>query len=106
MHRFLTFPILLPILLGIGLLCLQPRSRRVRSSYIMAAVLVPVSVAAAVFVMPGVIAELSWISVYEFTLLPLWVLLPVILILSVAVPLACLNRVTRGTLQERLRTAE
>lgn len=40
MHRFLTFPILLPILLGIGLLCLQPRSRRVRSSYIMAAVLV------------------------------------------------------------------
>ena len=73
---------------------------------IMAAVLVPVSVAAAVIVMPGVIAELSWISVYEFTLLPLWVLLPVILILSVAVPLACLNRVTRGTLQERLRTAE
>ena len=56
---------------------------------IMAAVLVPVSVAAAVIVMPGVIAELSWISVYEFTLLPLWVLLPVILILSVAVPLAC-----------------
>ena len=40
MHRFLTFPILLPILLGIGLLCLQPKSRRVRSSYIMAAVLV------------------------------------------------------------------
>ena len=40
MHRFLTFPILLPILLGIGLLCLQPKSHRVRSSYIMAAVLV------------------------------------------------------------------
>ena len=37
MSRFLTFPILLPMLLGVGLLVLQPKSRRVRSRYVMAA---------------------------------------------------------------------
>ena len=64
---------------------------------IMAAVLVPVSVGGGSFCHAGGHRPSSpWISVYEFTLLPLWVLLPVILILSVAVPLACLNRVTRG----------
>ena len=37
MRQFLTLPILLPIVLGIALLILQPKSRRVRSIYIMAA---------------------------------------------------------------------
>ena len=40
MNRFLTLPILLPMLLGIGLLILQPKSRKVRSRYVMASSLV------------------------------------------------------------------
>ena len=39
MDRLLTVPILLPILLGIVLLILQPKSRRVRDRYVMAAAL-------------------------------------------------------------------
>lgn len=39
MHRFLTVPILVPVLLGIGLLILQPKDRRVRNTYIMITVL-------------------------------------------------------------------
>ena len=35
MHRFLTLPILVPILLGIALLVWQPQNRRVRSGYIL-----------------------------------------------------------------------
>ena len=36
MSRFLTLPILLPMLLGVGLLVLQPKSRKVRNRYVMA----------------------------------------------------------------------
>ena len=39
MYRLLTFPILAPILLGLGLLIWHPVNRRVRSIYIMAACL-------------------------------------------------------------------
>ncbi len=39
MHRLLTFPILLPFLLGIVLLIAQPKSRRGRNAFVMAAVL-------------------------------------------------------------------
>ena len=40
MNRFLTLPILLPVVLGIGLLILQPKSRKVRDRYVMASSLV------------------------------------------------------------------
>ena len=40
MNRLLTLPILVPVILGIGMLVLQPKSRKVRSGYIMAASLV------------------------------------------------------------------
>ena len=36
MNRFLTLPILLPVVLGIGLLILQPKTRRTRDRYVMA----------------------------------------------------------------------
>jgi multicomponent Na+:H+ antiporter subunit D len=38
-HRFLTLPILVPMLLGIGLLVIQPKDRKVRNTYIMATVI-------------------------------------------------------------------
>ena len=40
MHRFLTLPILVPILLGVVLLVVQPKNRRVRSVYVTGATLV------------------------------------------------------------------
>ena len=36
MSRFLTLPVLLPMLLGVGMLVLQPKSRKVRNRYVMA----------------------------------------------------------------------
>lgn len=39
MHRFLTLPILVPVLLGICLLILQPKDRKVRNTYIMSTTL-------------------------------------------------------------------
>lgn len=73
---------------------------------LMGVVLVPVTVAFALIVMPGVIENLSWVSVYTFNLAPLWIALPVILLLAVFVPLSCLHFVTKGSIQERLRTVE
>ena len=40
MHRFLTLPILVPMLLGLVLLVAQPKDRRVRSIYVTASALV------------------------------------------------------------------
>ena len=40
MSRFLTLPILLPILLGLGLLVLQPKGRKTRGRYVMVSSLV------------------------------------------------------------------
>lgn len=37
MHRFLSVPILVPLLCGLALLVLQPKSRKMRNSYVMAA---------------------------------------------------------------------
>ena len=51
MYRFLTLPILLPILLGIGLLVLQPGSRRFRSGYVMAASLATTALSLACIVL-------------------------------------------------------
>ena len=39
MHRFLTLPILVPMLLGLVLLVAQPKDRRVRSIYVTASAL-------------------------------------------------------------------
>ncbi len=73
---------------------------------LMAAVLIPVTVLFARLVMPGVIAGLSWISVYTFSLKPLWIILGVVLVTAVAAPLICLHFLTRGTIQERLGAVE
>ncbi|MCI2057478.1 MAG: proton-conducting membrane transporter [Oscillibacter sp.] len=50
MHQFLTVPILFPFLAGLGLLIMQPQSRRIRNTYLMTAVLLTT-----VFAMAGVI---------------------------------------------------
>ncbi len=75
-------------------------------SILMALVLIPADVLFARIVMPGVIRDFSWASVYHFTLLPLWIALPVMILLAMAVPLLCLHAVTKGTIQERLRMME
>ena len=51
MRQFLTLPILVPIVLGIALLILQPKSRRVRSIYIMAASLATTALSLACIVL-------------------------------------------------------
>ena len=76
------------------------------SALIMAAVLVPATIAFAALMMPGVIAGLSWVAVYTFDVTPLWITLPVIAALALLTPLACLRFVTRGTIRQRLGTAE
>lgn len=40
MHRFLTLPILVPIMLGVALLVSQPKDRRIRSVYVTVSALV------------------------------------------------------------------
>ena len=72
----------------------------------MAAVLIPATLTFALWVMPGVIAETSWVAVYTFDVLPLWVILPVVAVLALDTPLLCLGFVTKGTIQERLGTVE
>ena len=76
------------------------------SALAMAAVLVPVTLAFAALVMPGVIADLSWVSFYIFDVTPLWVILPVITALALLTPLACLRSLTKGTIQQRLGAVE
>lgn len=73
---------------------------------LLALVLIPATVLFALTVMPGVIADFSWVSAYQFTLAPLWIALPVILVLAVLVPVICLRFLTRGTIRERLQIAE
>ena len=48
---------------------------------VMAVVLVPATLAFALLVMPGVIAELSWVAVYTFTVAPLWIALAALAVL-------------------------
>lgn len=69
-------------------------------------VLIPATVLFALTVMPSVIADFSWVSAYQFTLAPLWIALPMILVLAVLVPVICLRLLTRGTIRERLQIAE
>lgn len=73
---------------------------------LMAAVLLPVTLAFALGFMPDVIANLSWAAVYTFDVTPLWVVLTVIVALALITPLACLHFITRGTIQERLGAVE
>ena len=51
MGQFLTLPILVPVVLGIALLIFQPRSRKVRSGYIMAASLMTTALSLACIVL-------------------------------------------------------
>ena len=59
------------------------------------------------FVMPSVIEGIgSWCMVYTFSVTPLALTLAGVLVLSAAVPLGCLHFISRGSITERLRTAE
>ena len=73
---------------------------------LMAAVLLPAALAFALWFMPGVIADLSWVAVYTFDVTPLWIILPVIVALALLTPLLCLYWITKGTIQERLGAVE
>lgn len=69
--------------------------------------LVPAVIFFAAAVMPAVVASMeSWCIAYRFSVLPLWVLLPVILLLAIATPAVCLRFITKGSLTERMRRAE
>lgn len=58
-------------------------------------------------VMPAVVDAMgSWCTAYQFSLLPLWIMLPVILLLAVAIPLLCLRFITKGSLTGRMRQPE
>lgn len=70
---------------------------------LMLLLIVPAVVFFSAAVMPAVIEAVgSWCSVYRFSLLPLWAVLPVILLLAVTVPLICLRFLTKGSLTERM----
>lgn len=59
------------------------------------------------FAMPSVIEGIgSWCMVYTFSVTPLALTLPVILALSVSIPLGCLHVITRGSITRRLGTVE
>lgn len=74
---------------------------------LLALVLLPATGLAAWFGMPVVFSRLNtWCMTYRYTLAPLWLALPLILILSAAVPLVCLRFVGRGSITERLRILE
>ena len=69
--------------------------------------LVPTVIFFAAAVMPAVVASMeSWCIAYRFSVLPLWVLLPVILLLAIATPTVCLRFITKGSLTGRMRRAE
>ena len=76
------------------------------SAFLLAVVLVPVTIAFAALVMPGYIENLSWVSVYTFDVTPLWIILPVVVALALLTPLICLHFLTKGTIQQRLGITE
>jgi len=76
------------------------------SALLLTVVLVPVTIAFAALLMPGYIANLSWVSVYTFDVTPLWIILPVVVALALLTPLFCLHFITKGTIQQRLGTTE
>ena len=54
------------------------------------------------FVMPDVVNNYSWASAYTFSLAPLCIILPVILLLSLSVPLLCLHFLRCGSIRQRM----
>lgn len=92
---------------SLGMTKAQLRSLAVLEGFLlavlMAAVLIPVTVLFVCLVLPGYVAEQSWVSVYTFSLAPLWISVPVILFFSVGTPFVCLDFVVRGTIHERMR---
>ncbi len=74
---------------------------------LMSVLLVPAVVFFSANVMPDVLEAMnSWAVVYRFSLLPLWLILPSVFFLSVAVPFICLRFITKGNLTERMRRVE
>ncbi|OUP84161.1 hypothetical protein B5F07_08470 [Lachnoclostridium sp. An169] len=74
---------------------------------VMAVFVGPLTVLFCMYVMPAVISNMrSWVSVYTFSLAPLVFVLLAVLVLSVAVPSACLHFVTRGSINERMHIME
>ena len=72
----------------------------------MMVVIAPITALYGWFVVPGIVAAASsWCAVFTFSLAPLWAALPVILAIAVLTPLCCLRFVTKGSLNDRLRTA-
>ncbi len=76
------------------------------SAILLAVILVPATIAFAALVMPGYIADLSWVAVYTFDVRPLWITLPLLLALALLTPLLCLHFITKGTIRQRLGTVE
>ena len=109
LNMVLVLGLVAAVLLGIAvlnfvnLLVVKTVSRR---ALLMAAVLLPAALAFALWFMPGVIADLSWVAVYTFDVTPLWIILPVIAALALLTPLLCLYWITKGTIQERLGAVE
>ena len=74
---------------------------------LLAVFLLPVTFLVTWFGMPVVFSRLNtWCMTYRYTLAPLWAALPLILLLAVAVPLACFRFVEKGSITERLRIVE
>lgn len=74
---------------------------------LMLVLLVPTVVCFSAAVMPAVVAAMeSWCTVYRFSLLPLWLLVPLLLLLSLTIPLICLRFITKGSLTGRMRQTE
>lgn len=48
----------------------------------------------------------TWCVTWRYSLMPLWITIPVLFILAVTVPLQCLKTVRRESITERLRVAE
>lgn len=70
---------------------------------LMILLIVPATLFFSAAVMPAVIETMgSWCTVYRFSLLPVWVVLPMILLLAVTVPMTCLRLITKGSLTERM----
>lgn len=74
---------------------------------LLAAVMLPVTFLVTWYGMPVALSRLNtWCMTYRYTLTPMWVALPLILLLAVAVPLVCFRFVVKGSITERLRILE
>ena len=70
-------------------------------------ILLPVTFLVTWFGMPVVFSQLNtWCMTYHYTLAPLWLALPLMLLLAVAVPLMCCRFIEKGSITERLRIVE